>query len=85
MSESSKSHEINALLDEARVFEPSPEWRAHARVTDPGVYERAAADPEAYWAEWAKKLDWIEPCSCRLLMFPLGSAEQGNVDAVASH
>jgi len=61
VSESSKSHEINALLDEARVFEPSPEWRAHARVTDPGVYERAAADPEAFWEGWARELEWMRP------------------------
>ena len=61
MSESSKSHEINALLDEARVFEPSPEWRANARVTDPGIYERAAADPEAFWEGWARELEWIRP------------------------
>jgi acetyl-CoA synthetase len=61
VSESSKSHEINALLDEARVFEPSPGWRANARVTDPGIYERAAADPEAFWEGWARELEWIRP------------------------
>jgi hypothetical protein len=27
----------------------------------PAVYERAAADPEAFWADWAKQLDWIRP------------------------
>jgi acetyl-CoA synthetase len=61
VSESSKSHEINALLDEARVFEPTAEWRATARVTDPAVYERAAADPEAFWEGWARELEWIRP------------------------
>jgi acetyl-CoA synthetase len=61
VSESSKSHEINALLDEARVFEPSPEWRAHARVTDPDIYERAAEDPEAFWEGWARELEWSRP------------------------
>ncbi len=61
MSESSKSHEINALLEEARVFEPSPEWRANARVTDPDIYARAAADPEAFWEGWARELEWIRP------------------------
>jgi acetyl-CoA synthetase len=25
------------------------------------VYARAAADPEAFWAEWAQQLDWFEP------------------------
>ena len=30
-------------------------------MSDPGVFERAASDPEAYWAEWARRLDWFEP------------------------
>ena len=53
--------EIDALLDEARVFEPPPEWRAGARVTDPEIYARAAADPQAFWAAFAEELEWIEP------------------------
>jgi acetyl-CoA synthetase len=61
VSESSKSHEINALLEEARVFEPSSEWRANARVTDPDIYERAADNPEAFWEGWARELEWIRP------------------------
>ena len=55
--------EIDALLDESRVFAPPPAWRAGARVTDPGVYERAARDPEAFWETFAKELDWISPWS----------------------
>lgn len=61
MSESSKAHEINALLEEARVFDPSPEWRTNARVIDPDIYERAAADPEAFWEGWARELEWMRP------------------------
>ena len=61
MSESSKAHEINALLDEARVFEPTSEWRTNARVIDPDIYERAAADPEAFWEGWARELEWMRP------------------------
>ena len=37
--------EINALLNEARVFPPSTAWRTGARITDPGVYRRAAENP----------------------------------------
>jgi acetyl-CoA synthetase len=55
--------EINALLDEDRVFPPSAEWRQRARVTDPGVYERAAKNPEAFWEGFARELEWIEPWS----------------------
>ena len=52
---------LEALLREDRRFEPSPEFRAAANANDPAIYERAAADPEAFWAEWASKLEWFEP------------------------
>ncbi|MBX6363702.1 MAG: acetate--CoA ligase [Gemmatimonadetes bacterium] len=54
---------IEALLLEHRVFPPTEEFRARAHVTDTGVYERARRDPEAYWAEWARELEWFEPWS----------------------
>ncbi len=60
MSESNQP-EINALLTEGRVFPPSPEWRAGARANDPGIYTRAAADPEAFWSGFADSLEWMEP------------------------
>jgi acetyl-CoA synthetase len=52
---------IEALLSENRVFEPPEAFRARATWNDPAVYERAAADPEAFWAERAGELDWFEP------------------------
>ena len=42
---------IEALLSENRVFEPSEAFRAQANWNDPAIYERAAADPEGFWAE----------------------------------
>jgi acetyl-CoA synthetase len=53
--------EIHALLNEGRAIAPSAAWRARARMADPRVYERAAADPEAFWAAFAAELEWIEP------------------------
>ena len=53
--------EIAALLNEDRQFPPSPEWKRSANISDPSVYGRAAADPEAFWADFAKELDWIQP------------------------
>jgi len=53
--------EISALLNEARVFEPTDAWRANATANDPGVYERAAEDPEAFWAGFAAELEWMKP------------------------
>jgi acetyl-CoA synthetase len=52
---------IEALLVEDRVFEPSDAFRERAVVSDPGVYQRANGDFEAFWAEQARKLDWVRP------------------------
>ena len=48
-------------MDERRRFRPADEFRQHAVVRDPSVYQRAAADPEAYWASRARELDWFTP------------------------
>jgi acetyl-CoA synthetase len=51
--------EIDALLKEDRQFPPTPEWRRDATANDPAVYKRAAADPEAFWAGFARELEWM--------------------------
>ena len=53
--------EIDALLKEHRSFPPSEEFRAQANFSDPAIYERAAEDPEAFWAEQAETLEWMAP------------------------
>jgi acetyl-CoA synthetase len=55
--------EISALLQEDRRFPPADKWRREAIVNDPGVYARAAADPEAFWAGFAGELEWMTPWS----------------------
>ena len=55
--------EIDALLKEDRRFPPSADWRRDAIANDPDVYRRAGADPEAFWSEFARELDWIKPWS----------------------
>ncbi|RMG44385.1 MAG: acetate--CoA ligase [Acidobacteria bacterium] len=52
--------DLEALLDERRRFPPPPAFRKAAVVSDPGVYERAEADPEGFWAGFAEELDWFE-------------------------
>ncbi|HET9708775.1 MAG TPA: acetate--CoA ligase [Gemmatimonadales bacterium] len=52
---------IETLLDEQRSFPPPEGCRARAWVRDTAIYERARADREAYWADWAKELEWIKP------------------------
>jgi acetyl-CoA synthetase len=52
---------LAALLDERRTFPPPEEFRAHANWNDPGIYDRAAKDPEGFWAEQAKNIEWFTP------------------------
>ena len=52
---------IDALLSEQRTFPPPQAFRDHAVVGDPAVYETAAADHEAFWAEQAGRLAWSRP------------------------
>ena len=52
---------LEALLSENRRFPPSAEFKAQANAADPAIYERAARDPEGFWAEWAARLDWFQP------------------------
>ena len=49
---------IEDYFSEDRVFHPSEHFRQEAVADDPGVYERATADPERFWAEQAGALDW---------------------------
>jgi len=51
---------LDALLHEDRRFPPPPAFAASAVVSDPEIYEQAAADPEAFWAGWAEELEWFE-------------------------
>ena len=53
--------EISALLQEDRSFPPSDEFRLQANISDPAIYARAAADPEAFWASMASELEWMTP------------------------
>ena len=55
------SDTIQTLLTETRTFPPSLDFASKANVSDASIYAKAAADPEAFWASWAEKLDWIEP------------------------
>src|SRR6266542_241652 len=61
MSEKAPSPEIADLLQEDRTFRPSAQFRANAVVRDEGVYARAEADPEAFWASFASELEWFTP------------------------
>src|SRR2546423_839852 len=53
--------DIDVLLEETRKFEPPPEFRLTANVSSPDIYEQADRDPEKFWADRARELDWIRP------------------------
>ena len=52
--------QISVLLSEERRFPPPAEFAARANAT-PAIYEAAARDRLAFWAEQARALDWIPP------------------------
>ena len=52
---------ISDLLAEKRRFEPPDQFRRQAVVSDAGVYAKAAADREGFWAQWAQQLSWYQP------------------------
>ena len=56
------SETLNGLVTEDRTFAPLPEFVASANF-QAEVYERAAEDPEAFWAEQANRLSWATPFS----------------------
>jgi acetyl-CoA synthetase len=52
---------LSALLDERREFPPSEEFKRQANAADPAIYERAAREPQGFWATEALRLDWFAP------------------------
>jgi acetyl-CoA synthetase len=83
--------ELSDLLQEDRRFPPSPAFRATANVLDEGIYDRAAKDPEAFWAEFAKELEWFTPWNQVLEWKPpdakwfLGGTLNASVNCVDRH
>jgi acetyl-CoA synthetase len=57
MAEATLEAQLEELLDQER-FPPPREFAEQAVVTDPGVREAAARDPEGFWAEQAEHLHW---------------------------
>jgi len=52
--------ELSALLEVER-FESPAEFREGALLSDPAIYEQAAADPQAWWLGQATELlDWVK-------------------------
>jgi len=54
---------IEGLLEEDRTFPPPKGFTARTAVTDRSLHEAAEQDPEGFWAEQARALDWMSPFS----------------------
>ena len=62
MNEKAPEAALDNLLAEDRTFPPSAAFAESANLTAE-AYERAAADPDAFWAEQAQRLSWATPFS----------------------
>jgi acetyl-CoA synthetase len=59
------SSAIEALFEESRRFPPSAEFASHANATAE-LYEQAERDYVEFWAQWARKLEWLQPFTSTL-------------------
>src|SRR4026207_239223 len=79
------------LLQEDRSFPPNAAFRAKANINDPGIYERAEKDPEAFWASFASELEGFTPWSKVLEWKPphakwfIGGTINASVNCVDRH
>ena len=60
----SESIAIESTLSESRLFPPPADFAANAHIKSfaeyEEIYERAAKDPQAFWAEQAESLHWFK-------------------------
>jgi acetyl-CoA synthetase len=53
-----------SMMDEKRVFEPPEEIKKKAYIKDmeeyKKIYKRSVDDPDGFWGEQAKLLDWYK-------------------------
>ena len=52
------------MTDQPKIYPPSPDFAASARAdraTYDSMYAASVADPEAFWREHGRRIDWISP------------------------
>ncbi len=52
-------HELEHML-EVEFFDPPEEFKQHALLNDPSIYEEAEKDWEGWWKKQAEELRWLE-------------------------
>ncbi len=56
------SEKIETLLKESRTYRPTAKTIADAYIKDyEAEYQKSIADPEAFWSQAAKELEWFTP------------------------
>src|SRR3984885_10777489 len=65
MAETADDQHFSSTLHETRVFPPSAKFAAEAHVSGMAAYQklyrRSIEEPDAFWSEVAKELDWFTP------------------------
>src|SRR6266498_1381470 len=59
-TEGDMTDHISTLLSAERLFPPPPQMVEQAHGTE-ALYQEAQRDPQAFWAEQARALDWASP------------------------
>ena len=64
-SHNTQSNDIQSTLREQRLFAPPSEFSSRAHIKSMADYERlydeADRDPETFWGNIARELEWFEP------------------------
>jgi len=56
------AEKIDTLLKEGRVYQPTAQTKAAAYIQDyESDYKKSIADPEGFWSDVAKELEWFSP------------------------
>ena len=56
------AEKIDTLLKESRVYQPTAQTKAAAYIKDyESAYKKSIADPEGFWSDVAKELEWFSP------------------------
>ena len=67
MTSATSSPDIQSTLNEQRVFDPPSDFSSRAHIKSMAdykrLYEEADRDPETFWGNIARELDWFEPWS----------------------
>jgi acetyl-CoA synthetase len=65
MADNETTHDIESILREGRKFHPPAEFSRSAWIKSEAehrdLYLRAEQDPESFWNECARQLDWFKP------------------------